>query len=523
MQILRKSINAEEKDYMETREKKEVYCWKRSAGILMPISSLPSAEGIGTLGKGAYAFVDWLETAGMKIWQVLPLLPTGYGDSPYQSYASDALNFYFIDLEALKAEGLLEDSDYADIIWSDDERRVDYGKLFECKANVLRKAFARFDKDDADWKNFLQQGKYQDIALFMALKVKFAYKPWREWDEAYKKADKQTLKKFTEENFSEIAFWQFTQYLFLKQWKALRAYANMKGVSIMGDMPIYVANDSVETWKYGKELFMMDGEGNLALLAGVPPDAFSDDGQFWGNPIYDWDKMKENDYQWWKDRIQYAFSLFDIIRIDHFRAFDRFYAIPADAETAKEGEWMDGPKYALFKDMGNPAIVAEDLGVIDDGVRALLKQTGYPGMKVFEFAFDGNPENEYLPSKYNENSVAYTGTHDNDTLRSFIESMDKTERKDFETLLEEECLLADTPYLTETIEEECKSIIELLMSSNANTVIIPMHDVLCMGEEARLNAPSTVSNKNWTFRFVEKDFGQRKAQWLKTLAEEYNR
>lgn len=508
---------------MKTREKKEVYQWKRSAGILMPISSLPSKEGIGTLGQGAYAFVDWLESAGVKIWQVLPLLPTGYGDSPYQSYASDALNFYFIDLECLQKDGLLESSEYADIVWSDDERRVDYGKLFECKAAVLKKAFARFDKEDADWKKFLDDGKYHDVALFMALKVKFFYKPWGEWDDEYKNADPNALKIFIKENAEEIAFWQFTQYIFLKQWNALHAYAKEKGIAIMGDMPIYVAHDSVETWKYGKDLFMMDGEGNLSLLAGVPPDAFSNDGQFWGNPVYDWDKMKENKYQWWKDRIEYAFTLFDIIRIDHFRAFDRFYAIPSDAETAKEGEWMDGPKYELFKDWDNLAIVAEDLGVIDDGVRKLLEDTGYPGMKVFEFAFDGNPENEYLPSKYNENCVAYTGTHDNDTLRSFIENMEKAERKDFESALENECLLADTPYLTETIEDECASVIALLMASKANTVIIPMHDVLCMGEEARLNAPSTVSNKNWTFRFIEKDFGRKKAAWLKNLTEECDR
>jgi len=255
----------------------------------------------------------------------------------------------------------------------------------------------------------------------------------------------------------------------------------------------------------------------------VPPDAFCDDGQLWGNPVYNWKKLKSQNYQWWIDRIHYAFQLFDMIRIDHFRAFDRYYAIPADAETAKEGEWLDGPKAALFASIKDRAIIAEDLGVIDDGVRDLLKATGYPGMKVFEFAFDGNPENEYLPSQYDENCVAYTGTHDNNTLRSFMESMEKTERKAFEKTLEEECLASETPYLTETIEEECKSVIELLMASKANVVIIPMHDVLCMGEEARLNAPATVSDKNWTFRFIEKDFSKRKAAWLKSLTEEYDR
>jgi len=291
----------------------------------------------------------------------------------------------------------------------------------------------------------------------------------------------------------------------------------------MGDMPIYVSYDSVETWLHRDELFMLDKKGNTSLRAGVPPDAFSEDGQLWGNPVYDWKKLKKSGYQWWKNRIHYALSLFDIVRIDHFRAFDRFYAIPAHAETAKEGKWMHGPKAALFQDMKDCAIIAEDLGVIDDGVRKLLAATGYAGMKVFEFAFDGNPENEYLPIYYNENSVAYTGTHDNQTLRGFIEEMDGKTRKAFEKELENQCLQLDVPYLTETIDDECESIIRLLISSAANTVIVPMHDVLCMGEEARLNAPSTVSGQNWTFRFTDNDLKKRKAAFLKSLCEEYKR
>ena len=497
---------------------------ERQAGILMPVSSLPSSVGIGTLGKGAYTFVDWLQSAGMKVWQVLPLLPTGYGDSPYQSCASNALNYYFIDFDILTEKGLLEKGDYADISWSEDDRRVDYGKQFTHKIPVLKKAFSRFDKTKTEWLYFLQKGEYSDFALFMALKSKFYYAPWTEWEEPYRNGDPEALEVFAKEYADDIAFWQFTQYIFLKQWSALRAYANERGIQIMGDMPIYLSSDSVEMWKYRQQLFMLDGEGNPALCAGVPPDAFSEDGQLWGNPVYNWEKMKKDGYTWWKQRIVSAFATqFDIIRIDHFRAFDRFFAIPVDAETAKEGEWLDGPKSALFKDFKEYAIVAEDLGVIDDGVRTLLKETGYPGMKVFEFAFDGNPENEYLPSKYNKNSVAYTGTHDNDTLKSFIESMDKAERKAFESVLEEECLIADVAYVTETIEEECKSIIELLFSSAANLVVIPMHDVTCFGEEARLNAPSTLSAQNWTFRYLLSDFGRRKAAWLQQLTKTYKR
>jgi len=503
--------------------KKKQYEFTRAAGVLMPVSSLPSPFGIGTLGKGAYDFIDWLEKAGMKIWQVLPLLPTGYGDSPYQSFAADALNYYFIDFALLETEGLLEKSEYEKITWGEDIRRVDYGRQFAYKTEILRKAFARFDQSDKEWLRFLKKGKYNDFALFMSLKVRFLYRPWEEWDEPFRNADEQAIKEHQRAYAQEIAFWQFTQFLFLKQWNALVSYAHKKGVYIMGDLPIYVSYDSVETWKYRKDLFMLDKKGNASMRAGVPPDAFSEDGQLWGNPVYDWTKMKENGYAWWKERIRYNLSLFDIIRIDHFRAFDRFYAIPGKAETAKEGRWRKGPKAELFKDMKSLAIIAEDLGVIDNGVRKLLKDTGYPGMKVFEFAFDDNPENEYLPQFYKENCVAYTGTHDNDTLRSFIENMGKAERAAFSKSFEKQCLLADVAYINETIEDECESVVRLLMQSKANTVIMPMHDICCFGSEARLNAPSTVSGGNWTFRFIEKDFKNRKAAWLKNMCEEYAR
>ncbi|MBO5457357.1 MAG: 4-alpha-glucanotransferase [Clostridia bacterium] len=496
----------------------------RNMGVLMPVFSLPSAQGIGTLGKGAYAFVDWLESAGMKIWQVLPLLPTSYGDSPYQSASSDALNPYFIDFELLEKDGLLERADYADVKWSYDERRVDYGTQFHCNIVVLKKAFARFDRTKADWLAFLKKGKYADYALFMSLKTKFGFRPWVEWDEPYKSCEGKGLEEYIAAHREEIEFWQFTQYIFLKQWNALHAYAKEKDIQIMGDMPIYVAADSVETWKYRRDMFMLDGEGNLALKAGVPPDAFSEDGQLWGNPVYDWAKMKADGYTWWKKRMDYAFELFDIVRIDHFRAFDRFFAIPQASTTAKDGEWLDGPGMDLFEKLGKRPIIAEDLGVIDDGVRTLLKDTGYPGMKVLLFAFDGDKENDYLPSNIlKSNCVAYTGTHDNEPVRAFLENMEEPARKEFETVLEEECLAADVPYITETVEDECKTMIELLASTKANTVIVPMHDVLGLGAEARLNAPSTVSGGNWTFRFTEEDFKRGKAAWLKKVTETYDR
>ncbi len=509
---------------MQTNASKQVMKKRvRRAGILMPVSSLPSAFGIGTLGESAYAFIDWLHSAGMKIWQVLPLLPTGYGDSPYQSCCSDALNYYFIDFALLEKQGLLQASDFESVAWCQDERRVDYATLFNEKAKILRKAFDNFDKTDAGWQAFLTQGKYKDFALYMSLKIRFDYRAWDEWPTSLKNAEKSALEEHEKAYKKEIEFWQFTQFLFLQQWNNLRAYAQEKGVEIMGDMPIYVAYDSVETWKYREQLFDLNASGNVGLRAGVPPDGFCDDGQFWGNPVYNWKKLKKTNYAWWKERILYAFTLFDIVRIDHFRGFDRYYAIPETAETAKEGEWLDGPKAALFKGMKNYQIVAEDLGVIDDGVRKLLKDTGYPGMKVFEFAFNGDPENEYLPSQYNENCVAYTGTHDNETLRAFIEQMSSQERDAFTKALENECLQADVPYIKETLEDECESIIRLLMSSKADTVIIPMQDVLAMGGEARLNAPATVSQSNWTFRFTLRDLKKRKAAWLLGMTKEYNR
>ena len=508
---------------MQKTVKKQSGTFLRQAGVLMPVSALPSPYGIGTLGEGAYAFVDWLSSAGMKVWQVLPLLPTGYGDSPYQSCSSEALNYYFIDFTLLKEDGLLKEEDYQSVVWCEEERRVDYGKQFAYKTEILKKAFANFDKEDKAFVGFLTEGRYRDFALFMSLKRKFSYRPWTEWDPPYCRYDGEVLRRYEEENREEILFWQFTQFIFLKQWQALKNYATEKGIKIMGDMPIYVALDSVESWKDRRRLFILDGEDNISLRAGVPPDAFSEDGQLWGNPVYDWEKMKKDNYAWWKERIRYAFTLFDVLRIDHFRGFDRFFAVPKDAETAKEGKWYKGPGAALFKDMKHLPIVAEDLGMIDDSVRKMMKQTGYPGMKVFLFGFDGDPTCEHKPTQYPQNVVAYTGTHDNDTLAGYIVGLEKSERAAFEKEFETECLQADVPYITESTETECESAVELVFSSKANLVIVPMQDVLCMGNEARMNAPSTVDGKNWTFRFTQKDFKRRKAAWLKELCTRYRR
>lgn len=495
---------------------------ERKAGVLMPISALPALYGIGTMGKEARAFVRWLKSAGMKVWQTLPLLPTNYGDSPYQSCDSRALNPYFIDFDELRKRGLLEESDYADIDWGEDAQRVDYGKLFLHKADVLRIAFSRFDRTSSGWKRFLKEGEYADFAVFMSLKCKHGHQPWTEWGE-YERYDEKKVNEYVEKNRDEVEFWQFTQYIFLKQWNALKKYAHARDIEIMGDMPIYVAFDSVEMWKYGKELFLLDERGDPDVVAGVPPDAFSDDGQLWGNPVYDWKKMKKNGYAWWKKRIDDSLGLFDIVRIDHFRGFDRFYTIAKGSTTAKVGEWMQGPSASLFKGREDRNIVAEDLGVIDDGVRRMLKKTGYPGMKVIEFAFDGDPRNEHKPTNYTPNFVAYTGTHDNEPLCSFIGNLSGGYVEAFSEDLKAECKAAGIAYRGRTNGEKCKTVIRLLFASRAFLAIVPMQDILCLGAEARMNFPSTVSSANWSYRFKKEDFSKTTGAWLRALAKKNNR
>ena len=496
---------------------------ERRAGILMPVSALPSPYGIGTLGKAAFGFVDWLQSAGMRLWQVLPLGPTGYGDSPYQSCSADALNYYFIDLDLLKEEGLLEKGEYADADWGGDARRVDYAKLFSRRAGVLRLAFARFDTSAEDWQCFLREGTYADFALFMALKVRFGYRPWTEWPEPFRDGNGEAVRAWAAENGEELHFWQFTQYLFLKQWRALRDYARERGVAIMGDMPIYVAGDSAEMWKRRRELFLLDAEGNPAAVAGVPPDAFSETGQLWGNPVYDWEKMKRDGYGWWRRRILGALKLFDAVRIDHFRGFDRFYAIPAGAEDARGGEWKKGPGAALFEGLEGANIVAEDLGIIDGGVRALLQKTGYPGMKVMEFGFNGDPHSEHKPQNFSSNCVAYTGTHDNSPLVGYIEGLDEGGRNVFDADLKGMCKVLGVRLRGSDAKSECRAATEALFASAAGTVVLPVHDVLGLGEEARINRPSVLSPLNWSYRYRAEDFGAVRANRLRRLAGKYGR
>ncbi len=494
----------------------------RNFGILLPVSSLPSGEGIGTLGTEAYNFVDFLSESGGKIWQVLPLNPTNYGDSPYQSCSSDALNYYFIDLQQLVCDGLLKKGEIVLEELSDSPLKVNYGKQFTQKIALLKKAFSRFD-GGSEFEDFVNRGEYSDFAVFMAIKQKFNHVAWTEWEQPFGVYDEDTVAKFIEENKTEYLFWQFTQFIFLKQWNALKSYANSKGVSIMGDIPLYVAYDSVEVWKYGEKLFKVNANRKLKCVAGCPPDGFTEDGQLWGNPVYNWEEMRNDGYAWWKARIEKCFKLFDVLRIDHFRGFDRYWEVPAGDSTARYGLWEDGPKEELFKDILGYKIVAEDLGVIDDGVRRLMKNVGYPGMKVLEFAFDGKADNEHKPSNHTENFVCYTGTHDNMPLKQYIDDLSEEQRAVFAEDVVKESGILNITAKTATSKELCRSVVELAFASKSDTAIVPVWDLLALGGEARINEPSTVSDKNWSRRFLKEDFSKELSGYLKKVSKRSKR
>lgn len=496
--------------------------YKRSAGILLHITSLPSKYGVGTLGEEAYNFVDWLKKSGMKIWQVLPLVPTNYGDSPYQSASSTALNYYLIDFDILRKKRLLKLSDYNNVKFNYVDDRVDYNLLFQNKVAVLKKAFENFNTNNKNFQKFIEKGDFKDFAVFMTIKAMHDYQAWTNW-----KPEFQTYSLELEENIiknysSEYLFWQWTQYEFLDEWNKLHDYAKENGIEIMGDMPLYVAYDSVEVWK-NPELFLLTESKGLKLVAGCPPDAFSEDGQLWGNPIYDWNYMRETNYEWWNQRIAKAFSLYDILRIDHFRGFDRYYAIPADHDTARYGHWEDGPKFDLFKDKLGYKIVAEDLGLIDDGVRKLMADTQYPGMKVLEFAFDGNQYNEHKPSNCGENFVIYTGTHDNMPLCQYICDLNHDQFNAFLWDMRNECWKLNVPVNDATHKDMVNTVVELAFASRANLCIIPMQDLLALGGYSRMNLPSTVSTDNWSYRISKDNLSDELQNRLLSYTQKYGR
>ena len=532
---------------------------QRRCGILLPIFSLPSEYGIGGFGSEAFRFIDYLKKAGQSYWQILPLAPTGYGNSPYSSVAAEIISPYYISPEVLKDKGLVTEEEIAFSRYGGKlnaaelsgyllkteriaesgagsvpngdvcalVKYVDYGFLNEVRFPLLRKAFARFDRGTHAFARAVKEKKYRDYALFKAIKYASGNREMTEWDEGLKFRKEAALKSFEKDYAEEIAFWEFTAFEAEEEWLKVKRYANEKGIKIIGDMPLYVAGDSVDVWK-DPNLFMLDEDLKPRLVAGVPPDYFQKEGQLWGNPVYDYAAHERDGFSWWVNRITKALSLFDVVRIDHFRGLDRFFAIKAGEKGAKGGEWIDVPSEKLFaaikKSVPDDCVIAEDLGIIDDGVRELLKATGYPGMKILSFAFNGESDNLYLPENIEANSVCYTGTHDNDTLIGLIRTasdwdfnnLTRGVKNSAKTLFGEERLFKSDEELADTI---C----ELGFACAADTFILPMQDVLKKGGEYRVNEPGTVKPQNWAVRFEEKDFSEDSAKFLKNLAVKYKR
>ncbi|MEG0778451.1 MAG: 4-alpha-glucanotransferase [Oscillospiraceae bacterium] len=466
----------------------------RSSGVLMHISSLPSPFGIGTMGEAAREFVNFLSASDQRYWQVLPVSPTGYGDSPYQSFSSYAGNPYFIDLDELCAEGLLEPFEYREANWGGDPERVDYGLLYEKRFPLLRRACERLlSRADASLNEFFSLNAFwlDNYALFMALKDAHGGAAWTSWEPALRFRDTAALDFARTAYADSIAFYKALQYLFFRQWRALRHYANERGISIIGDMPIYVAPDSADVWAE-PQWFMLDSNLFPTEVAGCPPDGFSADGQLWGNPLYNWEENKKSGYSWWIRRAAHQFELYDALRIDHFRGFDTFYAIPAGSENARQGVWRDGPGIELFTTiknaLGDRNFIAEDLGFLTPSVRHLVSESGFPGMKVLQFAFDSREDSDYLPHNFTKNCVAYTGTHDNDTILGWFKTASPDDTKKARDYLR-----------IHQNESEAFAMLSALWGSVSDLVIAQMQDLLELDSRGRMNTPGTMRG-NWQWR-----------------------
>lgn len=498
---------------------------ERKSGLLCPIFSLPSKYGIGGFGQECYKFIDFLSASGQKIWQILPLVQTGYGNSPYSSVSASSFNPYYISIDELKKQKLITVAE-AKFAIPENKKYIDYGELYSVRYPLLRKAFSRFDKEDKDFKRYLRKKESFDYAMFMAIKYASGQKHFYEWDEDLKRRDKKALDRFYKTYREEVLFWQFVQYTAKNQWQKVKEYANSKGVSIMGDIPIYVALDSVDVWVNPK-LFKLDDDFKPKKVAGVPPDYFCSEGQLWGNPVYDYEEHKKDGYAWWINRIKNLLSIYDYVRIDHFRAFDRYYEVPADAENAINGEWIKVPSEDLFsrlhQNVDKERIVAEDLGIIDDGVRDLLKKVGYPGMKILSFAFDGQSDNLYLPQNIEENYVCYTGTHDNDTLMGLIENASEWDKNNLKVGVENSLKLLKIKGEVDTDIALAESIIKLGYKSKARWFIMPMQDINLLSTDYRINEPGIVKEQNWAIKLPESAFSGKIKNKLKSLTKKYQR
>ncbi len=505
---------------MATNTKRNKKRSGRQSGILMPISSLPSRFGIGGFSKEAYAFVDFLEEAGQKLWQILPLGPTSYGDSPYQSFSTFAGNPYYIDLEALIEEGYLTEEECESVDYGSNPSYVDYEKIWLTRFSLLRIAYGKAQKagllQEQNYLDFVEQNEswLPDYALYMAVKSHFKYVCWVEWDEDIRLRKPAALKKYREELAEEIGFCQFQQYLFTTQWRALKAYANEKGIRIVGDIPIYVAFDSADTWA-NPELFQLDQDNMPIGVAGCPPDSFSVTGQLWGNPLYRWEYHKETGYTWWISRIAYCYRLYDVVRIDHFRGFESYWFVPYGDETAQYGHWVKGPGYDLFRALkealGDMDVIAEDLGFLTKEVIALVKKTGYPGMKILQFGFGDDADNAYLPHNYTQNCIVYTGTHDNETILGWYKGLKAGVRRSVKKYLDIRGN-KDIPWY----------FIRAAFASVADTAVIPMQDYLELDNAGRINTPSTLGG-NWEWRMLPGAATPRLAQRIRELAAIYGR
>lgn len=491
----------------------------RASGILLPVSSIPSEYGIGCFSKEAYEFADQLAEAGQRYWQILPLGPTGYGDSPYQSFSTFAGNPYFIDLKEFIEKGLLTEHECRECDWGGSESYVDYAKMYESRFKLLRLAFERWDSEKEEgFDEFVKENHswLEDYCTYMAIKNDLGGIGWLDWPKELRDRQPKALKEAGERLAEEIQFYRFQQFWFTKQWEKLKAYVNKKGIKIIGDVPIYVAFDSADTWA-DPELFQFDEENKPVAVAGCPPDAFSATGQLWGNPVYNWNYHKKTGYAWWILRMEHSMKRYDVARIDHFRGFDEYYAIPYGDKTAEKGEWEKGPGMDLFrvlkKNVKNLEVIAEDLGILTDSVLELLEESGFPGMKVLQFAFDHSENSSYLPHKYEKNCVVYTGTHDNETTKGWLENLQGHDLQ----FVREYINAYDKP-----VNDCVWGLIRTAMASVADLAIIPIQDYLCLGNEARLNAPSTLGD-NWKWRLTKGQISDITLYHIKELTRIYGR